>query len=154
MARIDDELTAFVEEGQSIHVSTRDAEGRPVGVRGVAVTVAGDREHVDVYIADVAFARLREPLETSRQMAIVFGRPRDDRSCQLKGTLVSVRAAESAERSVALAQWEGLMAALDGIGISRRLAERWTWWPARVARVRVTAIFEQTPGPNAGAQLA
>jgi hypothetical protein len=150
---IDDELMAFVEEGQSIHVSTRDGEGRPVGVRGVAVRVDGDREHVDVYIADVAYDRLRAPVETSRKVAIVLGRPRDDRSCQLKGTLVAVRQAEPAERTIAHAQWDAFMAALDGIGISRRLAERWTWWPARIIKVKVTAVFEQTPGPKAGVQL-
>lgn len=154
MAVIDDDLAAFVEEGQSIHVSTRDAQGRPLGVRGVAVRVDPDREHVDVYIADAAYDRLRPPLETSRQVAIVFGRPRDDRSCQLKGTLISVRPAAPDERAAAHAQWDGFMAALDGIGISRRLAERWTWWPAHVITVQVTAVFEQTPGPNAGVQLA
>ena len=154
MAMLDDDLAAFVEEGQSVHVSTLDTGGRPVGARGVAVQVADDREHVDVYIAAVAFERLRAPLESTRQVAIVFGRPRDDRSCQLKGTLVSVRQADSGERAAAHAQWDAFMAALDAIGISRRLAERWTWWPALVVRVRVTAVFEQTPGPNAGVQLA
>jgi hypothetical protein len=46
------------------------------------------------------------------------------------------------------------MAALDGIGISPRLADRWVRWPAQVLRVEVTAIFEQTPGPRAGTQLS
>jgi hypothetical protein len=65
-----------------------------------------------------------------------------------------VRQAEPAERTIAHAQWDAFMAALDGIGISRRLAERWTWWPARIITVKVTAVFEQTPGPKAGVQLA
>lgn len=154
MARIDDELTTFVGEGQSIHVATCDSAGRPCGARGVAALVDADREHVDVYIPDVAFERLQPALEASRQLAVVFGRPRDDRSSQLKGVIVSTRQAQDAERAAVRKQWDGFMSALDGIGISRRLAGRWTWWPAHVVRIRVTAIFEQTPGPKAGAQLA
>jgi hypothetical protein len=148
------ELAAFVEGGQSIHVSTRDEHGRPHGVRAVAARVDADGRHVDVYIPDVAYARLRTALDASRQAAMVFCRPTDDRACQVKGLLVGVRAADPSEQSFAYAQWDGFMASLEGIGISPRLADRWTRWPARVIRVEVTAIFEQTPGPKAGAQLS
>jgi hypothetical protein len=151
---IDAELAAFVQGGQSIHVSTRDAEGRPHGARAVAARVDDDGRHVDVYIADVAYARLKAALAASGQTAMVFCRPTDDRACQVKGMLVGVRAAEPSEQSFAFAQWDGFMASLDGIGISPRLADRWTRWPAHVIRVEVTAIFEQTPGPKAGAQLS
>ena len=151
---IDAELAAFVEGGQSIHLRTRDERGWPHGARAVAARVAADGTHVDVYIADVAYARLAAALETSRQAAMVFCRPPDDRACQVKGTFVSVRPAEPAEEAFARAQWDGFMAALDAIGISHRLAARWRRWPALVVRVEVTAIFEQTPGPKAGAQLS
>ena len=151
---IDAELAAFVEGGQSIHVSTRDAQGRPHGVRGVAARVDGDGRHVDVYIPDVAYDRLKAALAASGQAAMVFCRPTDDRACQVKGMVVGVRAAEASEQSFAFAQWEGFMTSLDGIGISPRLADRWARWPAQVIRVEVTAIFEQTPGPKAGAQLS
>jgi hypothetical protein len=151
---IDAELAAFVEGGQSIHVCTRDALGRPHGVRGVAARVDGDRRHVDVYIPDVAFVRLKDALASSGQAAMVFCRPTDDRACQVKGTFVGMRAAQPSEQSFAFAQWDGFMAALDGIGISPRLADRWVRWPAQVLRVEVTAIFEQTPGPRAGTQLS
>ena len=151
---IDAELAAFVEGGQSIHVSTRDAQGRPHGARAVAARVDKDSRHVDVYIADVAYDRLKAALVASGQAAMVFCRPTDDRACQVKGMLVGARAAEPSEQSFAFAQWDGFMASLDGIGISPRMADRWTSWPAHVIRVEVTAIFEQTPGPKAGAQLS
>jgi hypothetical protein len=151
---IDAELAAFLEGGQSIHVSSRDEQGRPQGVRGVAARVGADGRHVDVYIPDVAYDRLKTALDASRQAAMVFCRPTDDRACQVKGTLVGVRPADASEQSFAFAQWDGFMASLDGIGISPRLADRWTRWPAQVIRVEVTAIFEQTPGPKAGAPLS
>lgn len=151
---IDGELAAFLEGGQSIHVGTRDAEGRPDGARGVAARVDADGVHLEVYVSKVAFERIRARLDTSRQAAVVFGRPTDDRACQVKGTVVGVRSAERSERRFALAQWDGLLTALDRIGIPRALADRWAHWPAEVVRLRVTAVFEQTPGPQAGAQLS
>ncbi len=151
---IDDGLAAFIEGGQSIHVSTRDEGGHPHGVRGVAARADVATDEVDVYIANVAYERLRAALESSRQVAMVFCRPTDDRACQVKGEVLGVRPAEAREESFARGQWDGFMASLGGIGISPQLAVRWTWWPAQVLRVRVTAVFEQTPGPKAGAQLA
>ena len=151
---IDTELAAFVEGGQSIHVSTCDEDGRPHGVRGVAARADAAAGEVDVYISTVAYKRLRAALESSRQAAMVFCRPTDDRACQLKGRLLEVRPAEADEQAFARAQWDGFMRSLDGIGISPQLADRWTWWPAQVLRIKVTAVFEQTPGPRAGVQLA
>jgi hypothetical protein len=151
---IDAELAAFVEGGQSIHVSTRDQHGQPHGVRGVAARVDADGLHVDVYISDVAYERLKGPLDVSRTAAMVFCRPTDDRACQLKGAFIGARRADPSEQSFAFGQWDGFMASLAGIGISPSLADRWTRWPAQVIRVEVTAIFEQTPGPKAGAQLS
>ena len=151
---IDAELAAFVQGGQSIHVSTRDAEGRPHGVRGVAARVDEDGRHVDVYIPEVAYDRVKSALAASGQAAMVFCRPPDDRACQVKGMVVGVRTAEPSEQSFAFAQWDVFMASLAAIGISPRLADRWTRWPARVIRVEVTAVFEQTPGPRAGARLS
>jgi hypothetical protein len=151
---IDAELAAFIEGGQSIHLSTRDEHGRPYGVRGVAARADVHNGLVDVYIADVAYERLKPALESSLQAAVVFCRPTDDRACQLKGTFIALRPAAASEQPFARAQWDGFMTSLAGIGISPRLADRWTWWPAQVVRLEVTAVFEQTPGPKAGAQLA
>ena len=58
------------------------------------------------------------------------------------------------ERPIITAQWQGFMRQLETIGIPRDITLGWATWPAVVVRLRVTAVFEQTPGPLAGTPLA
>ena len=93
-------------------------------------------------------------LEANGQAALVFARPPDERACQVKATFTGSRPANDAERERVQAQWERWVDRLAMIGVSRGTLEPWTSWPCVAIRLRVTAIFNQTPGPNAGAQLA
>jgi hypothetical protein len=147
-------LARFLEEGVGIHVATRDERLRPEGSRGVAVQVEDDGFHLEVFVSTVAAERLLPNLHANGQAAVVFGRPTDDRACQVKGTFVAVRPARDAERPLLTAQWEGFIDKLGRIGIPRVSTLGWVTWPAVAIRLKATAIFEQTPGPQAGAQLS
>ena len=57
------------------------------------------------------------------------------------------------EQALVTGQWEGYLANLGLIGIPREVYDVGPRWPVRVIRLRVTAIFEQTPGPSAGEPL-
>jgi hypothetical protein len=105
-------------------------------------------------VAEIAAARLRRDLESNGQAAVVFGRPEDERSCQVKGVFVDIRSAAESERPILEKQWDGFLNQLQMIGIPRVSASNWTIWPAVAIRLKVTTIFEQTPGPQAGAQIA
>ena len=146
-------LAAFLQEGLGIHIGTRNDRLEPSGARAIAVAVDDDGSHLVVYVADVAAARLRPDLSVSRQVAVSFGRPIDDRACQVKGELVSVRTAEPHEREMIRRQFEGFLANLELIGIPRAGAANWIVWPALAIRLKATAVFEQTPGPAAGTPL-
>lgn len=151
---IDRELAGFIEEGVAIHMGTRDADLVPEGARAVAAKVEEDGRHLVVYISAVAAARLVPNLEANGRVAIVFGRPTDDRACQVKGTFVEARTATSAEEAFVEAQWNAFLDNLERIGFPRRAAAGWVTWPALAIRVQATALFEQTPGPQAGTPLA
>src|SRR5690606_29686078 len=146
-------LATFLQGGVGIHLGTRNAQLEPNGARAVAVQVDEDAEHLTVYISEVAFARLRADLHSNGLAAVVFGRPTDDRACQVKATFVSERPAADAERPFLIAQWNGFLDQLALIGIPAAATQGWTTWPAVAVRLRATAVFEQTPGPAAGAQL-
>ena len=90
------------------------------------------------------------PVEANGQAAVSFGRPIDDKACQIKGTFVSSRAARPGERAEIVAQFESFLTNLEEIGIPRRLAQRWPTWPCTAIRLKATAVFTQTPGPGAG----
>jgi hypothetical protein len=148
------ELAAFLEQGVGIHIGTRDDQLHPNGARAVAAKVDSGGSHLVVYVAEIAAARLRGDLESNGQAAVVFGRPEDERSCQVKGVFIDIRAATESERPLLEKQWDGFLGQLEMIGIPRVSATNWVTWPALAIRLKVTTIFEQTPGPQAGAQIA
>lgn len=150
---IDGALAAFLQEGLGVYVGTRNAALEPSGARGIAVTVEEGGTHIVVYVADIAAGRILPDLEANGQIAVSVGRPRDDRACQVKGVFAAARAADDAERDRVLAQWEGFRSALEYIGISRQVTSGWVAWPAVAVRLKVTAVFEQTPGPSAGTPI-
>jgi len=151
---IDPELAAFLEQGIGIHIGTRNDQLHPNGARAVAAKVEGAGSHLVVYVAEIAAARLRADLESNGQAAVVFGRPEDERSCQVKGVFVDSRSATEDEHPLLQKQWDGFLGQLEMIGIPRVSATNWITWPAVAIRLKVTTVFEQTPGPQAGAQIA
>ena len=151
---IDSTLASFLEEGLSLHIGTRDAALNPQGGRAAALTVEADGSHVLVFVPEAAMARLRANLESNGLAAISIGRPVDERACQVKGLVVDIRPAREDEQPLVAAQWDGFMRQLEAIGIQRAVAAGWSMWPAVVVRVRVTAVFEQTPKPDTGYAIA
>ncbi len=112
-----------------------------------------DGRQLIVYVAKVAAERLLPDLQSNGQAAVSFGRPVDERACQVKGVFLDARDATDAERPRIAAQWESFHANLEQIGISRAAYADWVTWPCVAIRLRVTALFEQTPRPGTGGPL-
>ena len=84
-----------------------------------------------------------------------MARPTDDRAVQVKGEFVSVRDADESDGAFVLGQWQSLLAELDAIGLAQLTStSTWLMWPCVAVTIRVTAVFSQTPGPEAGAVLS
>jgi hypothetical protein len=150
---IDTELAAFLEGSVAIHIASRNEQLEPHGARVVAVKVEHDGSRITAYVPKIAAAPVLADLESNRQAAIGFGRPTDDRACQVKGEFVASRAATARERPMITRQWQALLDNLAQIGIPPQLSEAWRLWPCVAITMRVTALFSQTPGPGAGAPL-
>ena len=151
---IDKDLAAFLEGEVGIHLGTCSPSLEPNGVRAVAAAVEEGGTHLVVYVAAVAAVRVLPDLESSGQCAVSFGRPVDERACQVKGVFVAARDAREDEAPRVAAQWESFQANLEQIGISRPTYAAWITWPCLAIRLRVTALFEQTPRPGTGGKLA
>jgi len=150
---IDSDLAAFLQEGVGIHIASRNAALEPNGSRALAVKVDADGRHLEVYLATVAAARILPDLQSNGQAAVGFGRPVDDRACQVKGLFVGVRDASEGDRPFITGQWEAFLVNLEKIGIPRAATGAWITWPVVAIRLRANAIFDQTPGPSAGVSL-
>ena len=146
-------LITFLEHGVSIHMGTRNARLEPNGVRVIAVIADADRQHLTAYLPSADAAAVLADLDANGQAALAFARPADDRACQIKGECVSVRDAEPAERARVQDQWQGLVEQMAMVGIPPEATQGWSTWPCVAVRLRVTAAFDQTPGPGAGSRL-
>jgi hypothetical protein len=151
---IDEELASFLQQGIAIQLGTRNDRLEPNGVRVVAARVEDDGQHVVAYVHTAAGPQVVPDLESNGQVAIVFSRPPDERACQLKGSVAGVRVAGEEERAFVEAQWSQWIERLTTLGLLRPAFDHWPAWPCLAVRVRVNAIFNQTPGPGAGAPLA
>ena len=151
---IDRDLAAFLQEGLGVHIGTRNQRLEPNGARALAVKVEEDGAHFVVFLAKVAATRVLPDLKANGFAAVTVGRPVDERACQVKGTFVSARAAKASERQEIVAQFEGFRDQLQAIGVPRDGSRQWLTWPAVAIRLKVTAVFNQTPGADAGKQIA
>lgn len=147
------ELAAFIEAGQVVHIGTRNEELDATGMLAVAATVDADRTHVTVYLPVEGADEVLANLQANGRVALCFARPPDERACQVKGVFVGVRRAAAKERRIIGAQWEHSLQQLEQIGHSRALQASCATWPCLAVRVRATEVFNQTPGPGAGAPL-
>jgi len=150
---IDSAVAAFVQEGIGIQIGTRNASLAPSGARATAVVVEPGGTHVVVFVPKVSAPHVLPNLRDNGQAAIVFVRPVDERSLQIKGTFVDARNATAKERRIVEAQWEGFMKQVEMIGIPRAIFADWFIWPSLALRIKTTTVFDQTPGPNAGKAL-
>jgi hypothetical protein len=151
---ISGDVAAFVQEGVGIYIGTRNAALEPNGARALAARLEGAGGHLVIYIADVAASRILPDLQSNGHAAVTFGRPVDERAIQVKGTFVGARPAREDERSILDAQWDSFSRSLEMIGVPRAARSAWPRWPATAITLTPTAVFEQTPGPAAGQQLA
>ena len=152
---LDRSLTEFLEQGLAVHIGTRNARLQPNGCRVTAVRVENQGRHLVAYLPKAAGPAVLEDLRSNGQAALSFARPTDDRAVQVKGVFVSERDVEDAEGPFVQAQVNAAFEQLDAIGLGglRQMAN-WPLWPCVAVTIRVTAIFSQTPGPEAGAVLS
>ena len=152
---LDQSLTEFLEQGLAIHIGTRNAALRPNGCRVTAVRVEEQGRHLVAYLPKAAAPEVFEDLRTNGQAALSFARPTDDRAVQVKGEFISARDVEPSEEAFVMGQWQSLLKELDVIGLAALTStSAWLMWPCVAVTLRVTAVFSQTPGPEAGAVLA
>jgi hypothetical protein len=150
---LDKNLTEFLEQGLAIHIGTRNQRLEPNGCRVTAVRVEEEGRHLVAFIPKAATKAVLDDLQSNGQAALSCTRPADDRAVQVKGEVVSVRDATGDEETFAIAQWRGFLKQLDLIGLPGAGTSSWTMWPCVAVKIRVTALFSQTPGPDAGAVL-
>lgn len=154
MRMLTSEVVDFIQGGQDARIATTDARREPYGCRVLAAVADDDGTHLTAYVPDCAVAPILANLRTNPAVALAFQRPTDDRACQVKGTFVDARPATDDERPIVDAQMTRLGEKFGELTVPWVMVAGWTTWPAVAVTVRVSAVFDQTPGPGAGAPLS
>jgi hypothetical protein len=150
---ISQQLAEFLQDGLSTHIASRNDRLEPHAARVTALIVDHEGRHLVAYVPTVGVEAVLEDLRANGQVAIVSARPPDERGCQVKGVFVAAWDALDPERDIVTVQWERFRNRLESIGLPRAATDGWRIWPCTAIQVRVQALFDQTPGPGAGARL-
>lgn len=150
------ELTALFDGSISITLGSSDARRRPHFLRAMAVRLGGEPDLLEVVVTQSAAQQLLADVKENPKLACAVVNVDNYESRQFvgvfEGASVSLEAdllrAESTREKAAdsFRRFFGHSAA-DGF---LRYATR----PALSIRIRVEAVFNQTPGAQAGARLA
>ncbi|NVD41929.1 pyridoxamine 5'-phosphate oxidase family protein [Ensifer sp. HO-A22] len=148
--RLDDRLHDFFNRPLMCIIAVADNTGRPSAGRGVGFQLLEDYERIDVIFSAWQWPRLETCIRQTGRIAATFVSPSDYVSYQLKG-FAAMRETETADFDRAHCFMTAATDELESLGVPRRLIEPWlTAREARVARLAISEIYVQTPGPLAG----
>jgi hypothetical protein len=140
-----------------LQIGTRDESLRPSHVGGVGAVVHDDRQTVTVFVPASRAERALRNLTANGRVALGIGLASHE-AYQLKGTYLSSRPVEAADRDRQEAYRAGLLASVLEAGypdaIGRPLALGFAYTPGIAITFRAEQVFLQTPGPGAGTRLS
>lgn len=148
--KVDDKLLDFFNRPLMCIIAVADETGRPSAGRGVGFHLLEDRETIDVIFSAWQWPRLVSSIRQTGRIAATFVSPSDYVSFQLKGS-AGMRETETSDLDRADRFMTAATDELESLGVPRRLIAPWlTAREARVARLVISEIYVQTPGPLAG----
>jgi len=148
------ELAAFITGPVLMTLGSRDAANRPMVGRGTGGHVPPALDRVEIAICTRLWPETAANLRDNGMLAATFVRPADYRAYQLKGR-ARLRPPEPEDVARAAAYVARTARLLGDLGVPRPLIDYWlSGQDIVVAELVVDRIFEQTPGPRAGAVVA
>jgi general stress protein 26 len=144
-------LADFLQSPVSVLVGSRDAQRVPEAMRSAGMRVSADGTRFSLYLPVAGSARTVANLRDNGRVAVTVSRPHDNRSVQVKGTVTALREGDEADRVIAETYRAQYGAGNEPLGIPLAISLRFKVFPCFVVEAQVTELYEQTPGPNAGA---
>jgi hypothetical protein len=149
-------VAEFIRGRRSIIAASRDAKGRPSLMRACGLRIDPADGALRVYLARSQAAQLLADIAASGLVAVVVSEPSTHRTMQLKGSDARVESATPEDLAGLEPYAERLDRELQSIGFPASFARTLVAVdPADVVAVRFapTEIYDQTPGPRAGAAI-
>lgn len=151
---IDTDVAALLESGCSTVACTVDDTGAPDATRVWGISVLEDRCHVRAILSVDDPAAVTNLVRT-KVIAITATEIRTLVSVQLKGTAVSIEPESDLDRERRQRYTQAFFErAQETDGYPIELLERLVPTGGVAVVVRVEALYDQTPGPGAGREIA
>lgn len=140
----------------SINVASHDGAQVPSLARAYGCRVAADRREVVVFLSRPRSESLLRDLAAGFPVAVVFSRPKTHETIQIKGARARLLPLAAGDRALMRACGAAFSAEIIALGYAEGFS-RALMAPADDAAVAMAfvpeAVFEQTPGPQAGMRL-
>lgn len=156
MPTIDPRVARFIRGRRSIIAASRDADLRPSLMRACGLRIDDSSGVVSVLLARPQAPRLLADITASGLIAVVVSEPSTHRTMQLKGRDARVDEATTEDLATLGPYADQLDEELRSIGLPASFARAMIAVdPTDVVVVRFTPteIYDQTPGPRAGAAI-
>lgn len=156
---INDTVKTFIEGGVSLTIGTCGLDIVPSIARAWGPLVSKDRQSVGLCVVAAASGATLDNLQHNDRAALTFSSPSDYKTLQIKGRVIGTAAADASDCVAVERHRKAFAAAVAAIGPSHGFARAFIERellssPALVKIVLVPEeIFDQTPGPRAGAPL-
>lgn len=146
-------LHVATDAGTSVLVGSADANAVPACCRGIAVKTDRTLSRAMVYVPVATSRDVIANAATTRKLAIMITRVVEHLGVQMKGSVESIRVADDEEAPFVRQRLNEFADVLDDLGFPRRMFRGVTHWPAFAVEIKVDEVYDQTPGPRAGACL-
>jgi hypothetical protein len=149
---LSEDLVDFLTSGVAVVVGSASRGGVPEVARGWGVHVRRP-DVIEICLEPDAAGRTLENLDDSGLVAATFALPTTYRSLQIKGRCLSLSAASAEDNARVERHREAVRAQVGQMGMAVDIITH-MWTPATVKLAfTVEQVFDQTPGPGAGAPL-
>jgi hypothetical protein len=154
-----DQLLEITGIGPAVILGTRDARLAPTLIRAWGIQLLPAQNEVRLCIAECSARRVLENIADNHRVAITLVRPTTYRSIQLKGRALGTGPASDGDLEQVRRHRAAFVEEAMAVDLAEALAARLFQAEMDVSptmvlvRVAIDEIFDQTPGPSAGARL-
>lgn len=135
-------------------LAVRDDRFRAAIARAVGLNLDPEAGHLDIFLASALWGDFTRALKPGAIVAVTATHPGTYVSYQVKGPAEAIEAAADCDVARGRLHIDRMLSLLDSLGSTRQqLSHMFTVDGLLRVRVRVTEVFAQTPGPNAGARI-
>lgn len=155
--RLGDDLVAFVARGLSIVVASTHGAGETALGRALGIRVGADRQSLTVLLATAPNGAVLDAIAATGSIAVALTEPTTHRAIQVKGRDARIVPPPADAAAFIAAHIDAFVDEVESMGFAEPLTRAlMDHDPAGVVAVafRPIALFEQTPGPQAGRAVA